>query len=242
MDRSGWSANTDNIVVVDPAERRLLWVPRDLWCESVGDRINTAFRRDGHPCLVEALAEHDIGVEHSVCLAREAVEHALDDVQVTVPVGEDLAFWYPLSPREPIEHGRKIVHFRAPAETLQGERVHQWIGARMRVDGPSGDFDRIGRQQVLVRCLLDDDFEFGRALEHAQWVSTSDAAAYDELRLARASWRFATFSDVIPRRVAGKAVLIDRRHVSRTRRYVWRLSGWFASARARLPFARRASS
>ena len=111
------------------------------------------------------------------------------------------------------------MHFRAPAETLQGERVHQWIGARMRVDGPSADFDRIGRQQVLVRCLFDDDFEFGRALEHAQWVSTSDAAAYDELRLARASWRFATFSDVIPRRVAGKAVLIDRRHVPRTCRY-----------------------
>src|SRR4051812_46887068 len=160
MDRSGWSANTDNIVVVDPAERCVLWVPRDLWCDSVGDRINTAFGRGGHPCLVEALAEHDIGVEHSVCLAREAVEHALDGVRVTVPVAEDREFWYPLWPREPIERGRKLVRFRAPAETLQGERIHQWVGARTRVDGPSTDFDRIGRQQVLIRCLLDDDFEF----------------------------------------------------------------------------------
>lgn len=242
MDRSGWSANTDNIVVVDPAARCLLWVPRDLWCQGVGDRINSAFGRGGHPGLVEALAEHDIGVEHSVCLAREAVEHALDDIDITVPVGEDLAFWYPLSPREPIEDGRKIVRFRAPADTLQGERIHQWIGARMRVDGPSGDFDRIGRQQTLVRCLLDDHFEFGRALENAEWVSASDPAAYDELRRARPSWRFTTFTDVVPRRVDGKAVLIDRRHVSRARRCQWRLSGWWSSAWARRPFSRRANS
>ena len=66
MDRSGWPANTDNIVVVDPAEQRFLWVPRDLWCEGVGDRINAAFGRGGHRGLVEALAEHDIGVGQRV--------------------------------------------------------------------------------------------------------------------------------------------------------------------------------
>ena len=185
MDRSGWSANTDNIVVVDPAERRLLWVPRDLWCEGVGDRINTAFGRGGHACLIEALAEHDIGVEHSVCLAREAVEHALDDVQVTVPVAEDLEFWYPLAPREAIEDGRKVVRFRAPAETLEGERVHQWIGARMRVDGPSTDFDRIGRQQVLVRCLS------GRRLRvrARSGARASGSPPRTRLRMTSCGWR-----------------------------------------------------
>ncbi|WFP61834.1 MULTISPECIES: hypothetical protein [unclassified Mesorhizobium] len=31
LDRDNWTANTDIIVVVDVARRRLTWVPRDLW-------------------------------------------------------------------------------------------------------------------------------------------------------------------------------------------------------------------
>ena len=61
LDSDDWAANTDNLAVVEPARRRLTWVPRDLWCESVGDRVNRAFATGGHGLLVEALAEHGFG-------------------------------------------------------------------------------------------------------------------------------------------------------------------------------------
>ncbi|AZO31160.1 MULTISPECIES: hypothetical protein [unclassified Mesorhizobium] len=31
LERDNWTANTDVIVAVDVARRRLTWVPRDLW-------------------------------------------------------------------------------------------------------------------------------------------------------------------------------------------------------------------
>jgi hypothetical protein len=36
MDRPSFEARADNIAIVDPWERTLTWVPRDLWCEGIG--------------------------------------------------------------------------------------------------------------------------------------------------------------------------------------------------------------
>jgi hypothetical protein len=49
MDRDSWAARTDNLVVIEPRRHRLFWIPRDRWSDVVGDRINTAFCRGGHP-------------------------------------------------------------------------------------------------------------------------------------------------------------------------------------------------
>jgi hypothetical protein len=168
-DRPGWAARTDNIVIVDPSAEQLLWVPRDLWCASIQDRVNTAFARAGHRGLTDALAEHGFIVQHSLCLCRDAVEHALEDVEVTVPVDQEQVYWYPLAPQKPIKDGRKIIRFCPPAETLRGERLHQWIGARYGFGWSSTDFDRIRRQQTLLECLWDEGFDFGRAVEHSDW-------------------------------------------------------------------------
>ena len=46
-DRAGFAANTDNLVLVEPGERRLLWIPRDLWCPALGDRINVTVNVQG---------------------------------------------------------------------------------------------------------------------------------------------------------------------------------------------------
>src|SRR5690606_32925122 len=86
MDRAGFDANTDVIVVVQPGPRRLLWVPRDLWCESLGDRVNVAFCRGGATALRDALGEHDLDVDGVACLSRSATERALHGTRVVVPV------------------------------------------------------------------------------------------------------------------------------------------------------------
>jgi hypothetical protein len=58
MDRDSRSADTDNVVLVEARRRRLLWVPRDLWSQLLGDRINVAYRLGGDP-LRAALREQD---------------------------------------------------------------------------------------------------------------------------------------------------------------------------------------
>ena len=208
MDREGWSANTDVVVLVDPARQRLLWVPRDVWCRRLGDRVNSAFKRGGHQALIAALAELGLRADHSVCLARSAVTDALRDVRVSVPVARPLTLRYPLTPEEPIEQGEQLVHFVPPAETLDGERIHQWIGARFELGRPSSDLDRIGRQQVLVRALLAQGFDFSRALSNPGSVSSSGQGALEELREVRPGWRFRTLPRLRPVTSDGKAVLV----------------------------------
>src|SRR5207245_438534 len=136
----------------------------------------------------------DFVVQHSLCLARVAVERALADVDVVVPVERALSYWYPLHPQARIEDGKKVVRFDPPAERLRGERVHQWIGARYAVDRPASDFERLARQQVLVRRLLEEGYPFDRALVDPEQVSSSDPATLDELRSVRATWAFETYT------------------------------------------------
>jgi anionic cell wall polymer biosynthesis LytR-Cps2A-Psr (LCP) family protein len=210
MDRDSWQARTDNLVVVDPDQELLLWVPRDLWSDSIRDRVNVAFARGGHGCLIDALTELGFPVEHSICLRRSAVGAALTDVTVTVPVPERLDFWYPLAPAQPIEDGKRLIVFEPPEEHLSGERIHQWIGARSRPNRGSSDFERIARQQVLVRCLLRDGFDFSRALTDPELVSHSDPAARSEVARTLATWRFEAYQDVVPRTIDEKMVLVSR--------------------------------
>jgi len=211
MDRDGWSERTDNIVVADPAARRLLWVPRDLWAESLRNRINCAFARGGHDGLRAGLADLGVEAAHGLCVRREAVEAAVADVTVTVPVDEPLDFWYPLAPTEPIEDGRKLVRFAPPAEALSGERIHQWLGARLRPGRASSDLERIERQQVFVRALLEQGFDFGRLRVRPELLSASSEQAFAEVARVTSDWSLETLGPVRPETIDGMMVLVRRR-------------------------------
>jgi hypothetical protein len=225
MDRDSWDANTDNIVVVDPRFRRLLWVPRDLWCERLGQRINRAFALGGHAGLLAALRDHRISAQHGICFRRQAVERALEGVSVTVPVEEEMHFWYPLEPLARIQEGRKQVSFSPPAAELSGERLHQWVGARQGVDRAVTDLDRIRRQQVFVGALLRDGFDFGAVLRLApERVWSSGRAALDEVAKVDGSWSFETVSNVAQMTVGESLVL---RRATRRDRLRRRLLRWY---------------
>lgn len=240
MDRDDWNATTDNIVVVDPRRRRLLWVPRDLWCKRLGQRINRAFAAGGHSGLRAALSEQRIRVEHGICLRRGVVERALEDVSVTVPVEEEMSFWYPREPPRSVHEARKRISFSPPAVELSGERVHHWIGARYRTDRASSDLERIERQQVFVAALLRVGFDFGVVLRlDRERVSSSGPQAFDEVGRVDASWSFDTVSDVVPMTADSRRVLRRRTRRERLRRrmlrWYWKVrwDAWNA-ARARL--------
>ncbi len=210
MDRSSWTARTDNIVVVDAEQQTLTWVPRDLWSPMLGNRINIAYQQGGHAMLLAALVEQGQAVDEGLCLLRDAVGNALRNVSVRVPVEERLRLWYPMEPEREIEDGRKLVEFNPPSEVLSGERIHQWLGARYAVDRSGTDFTRIRRQQVFVRQLIEDGFDFTRALADPALISMTSDGAPEELRQVRADWRHAVIDDVVPEKIDGKAVLVRR--------------------------------
>lgn len=202
MDRPGFQANTDNLVLVEPARSRLTWIPRDLWCETLRARINRAFSRGGHELLVLALAEHGLHVTASLVLSREATEEALADTVVVVPVPSRMVFHYPLAPCARIEDGRKEVVFNPPAEILRGERIHQWMGAR------GTDLHRIERQKILLRRLLEKGFDFRRALARPAWYSISGADCQPDLAQVRPEWQFETITELTPVTIEGQMVLV----------------------------------
>jgi hypothetical protein len=203
MDRAGYAANTDVLVLVEPEREWLLWVPRDLWCPKLGNRINTAYKSGGHARLVAALAEHELEAQHSLIFAREATESALAGARVVVPVPAPMIFDYPLTPTARIEDGRKTITFKPPAEILMGERIHQWLGAR-----GGSDLHRLERQKVFVRRLLEQGFDFRRFIANPDWYTVSDPAALEALARVRPSWKFETLGGLTPTLIGDKDVLV----------------------------------
>ena len=207
MDRGTWWDNTDVLVVADPAQRRLLWVPRDLWCPALGDRVNRGYALGGSDGLLAALAEHGLTAEHTLIAKRDAVAALIDRLAVTVPVEREESFWYPLDPQRPIEEGRRQIDFSPPSERLEGERLHAWIGARYRVEGIATDLDRIERQQRLLAVLMMKGTDFSPLLEgDGCRVSSGDAVA--ELRQVAPGWRLETFGPLAPAEIEGRHVLV----------------------------------
>ena len=214
MDRDSWTARTDNIVVVNAGRRRLTWVPRDLWCDTIGDRINGAYAHGGHALLLAGLRKLGLPAASSVVLLRSAVERAVRDLRITVPVERTRRYWYPIEPTCRLEDGAKLVEFESPEAELSGERVHQWIGARKSAE-PSPprlpDLDRIARQQVLLLRLLQEGFAFGRCVDDPSLYSVSDSKALGRLKTVDAGWQLRTFDRVVPETIDNQKVLMRRR-------------------------------
>jgi hypothetical protein len=205
LDEDNWDARTDIIALVDSRRRRIIWVPRDLWAESFGDRINMAYRRGE---LLPRLRELGFPCDGLLCLRRGATEAALRGVEVDVPVSAMLDFWYPMVPGQTIESGRKQVSFRPPVAHLQGERLHQWIGARYAVDGSGSDLNRLRRQIVLLRALIAQHASFATALaDPAQW-RREGADPLPVLAGVDNHWRMTVFDRVRPTTIDGKQVLV----------------------------------
>jgi len=207
MDRPTWWDNTDVLVLAQPAARRLLWIPRDLWCPGLGDRVNRAYALGSEDGLRAALAEHGFVADHTVVLRRDAASALLDTLAVTVPIDREETFLYPLDPERPIEEGRRRIRFSPPSERLEGERLHQWIGARYRVDGPASDLERIKRQQRLLAVLMIEETDFSAVLgEDGCRVSSDDAIA--ELAQVEPGWRLEIHGPLMPAEVDGRQVLV----------------------------------
>lgn len=241
MDRDGWDANTDILAVVDPVRRRVVSIPRDVWSEAVDFRINFAWAKGGPDLLRRALAELGFQVDEAVCFQRSAVSRVLDTVDVTVPVDQRRAYMYPADPLTDLRFNPAVVaRFDPPSERLTGIRVHQWIGARYPLVGPSGDLDRMRRQQILVKAMLDQGVDWSAFVADPDGHVATSRRAFDTLRTVRSDWRFEAFEKIVPVTIRGAHVFLRATPGRRLRRGVRSLARFMVRAAilrggARLP-------
>ena len=174
--------NTDNIILVNTTAKTLTWIPRDLFSFYLRDRVNRAFDVGGHPLFLNVLKHLGFPADYSVCVSNEAIREVLCDYEITVPVKHSADYYYPLKAFEPIENGQKIVSFSPPFETLIGERIHQFLGARYRINTNEcidlPDFERIARQMVFAKQRLIEKFDFTVFLTRKIFVSDPKAINY----------------------------------------------------------------
>ena len=214
MDERSLLARTDVTVVADCERERLLWVPRDLWCDGLGDRVNRAYELGGHAGLKAALAEHGIDVGDGLVLSRAATERVIAGLDVMMPVARSFALTVPDVPGGDIEEARREVRFDAPATRLRGDLIHDWVSGRYSTEpSESDDLGRIRRQQLLLAVLLGDGADLSGVLDRPEEIDLTSKAALGELAAVRADWRFETFGPLTPRRIDGKEVLTRRRAV-----------------------------
>ncbi len=218
LDRDEWTANTDNLAVVDPERRSVVSVPRDLWCRCVGDRINRAWVEGGPDLLRAALAEHGLAVDEVLVLRRRAVSDVLDRIEVTVPVEESTVFYYQAEPLMILEESPVVLpRFEPPEERISGLRIHQWVGARRALRGQGTDFGRMRRQQVLVRAMISEGIDFAAFLADTSRVSTTSPQAIKSLARVDTGWTYTVLDDVVPRTMNGAQVLVRSTPASRWR-------------------------
>lgn len=167
--------NTDIIIVLDPMMKKLTWIPRDVFSYRINHRINAAFSHGGHRCFIDAVKRLGFDkISHSVCIPMDTCKKVFSGIELYVDIPKEIEYYYPIKLFEPIENGHKIIRFEPPGESLKGERIHQFLGARIQVD-PSkhtlfGDFERIERQQVFFKSLIREGFNFQNFCSHELYV------------------------------------------------------------------------
>jgi len=217
MDENNFSGRTDVMVIVDPAGKSCVWVPRDLWSPLISERINAVFKRGRHALIFWALKEHKLFFDHSLCFSRNAVERCLEGVRITVPVTSRLEFIYPLHSTAPIEEGSRRIVFNPPAECLSGERIHQWIGARSTPLGQwrGGDLNRIERQMIFVQSLLEQGADVSAVFDKTgQYSCTNLSFVVNELKQITPEWTFDTFMPLCVAKIDGKDVFVNPAHLN----------------------------
>jgi hypothetical protein len=201
---------TDNIVCVDNDKKTITWIPRDIYIFSFRDRIKQAFKIGGLSLFMRLVQKIGFPVTHGICIPRNMCMEALRTASIIVPIDRTLNYYYPLSPNLAIELGEKEVSFLPPKETLAGERIHQFIGARYRKNFAEyedlPDFERIKRQQTFLKACLEQRFDFTRFLQPS--LAVSHPQAIEELKKVDLSYSFVLYRKCFPCRIGSKDVLI----------------------------------
>ena len=87
MDRDSWDARTDIIVVIDMVHKTISWVPRDVYIDTIQNRINTAYAK-GADFLKDALVRLGFNVDTVICVLPTAINayiQTIGSIQMQLP-------------------------------------------------------------------------------------------------------------------------------------------------------------
>nr|WP_055507914.1 LCP family protein [Nonomuraea pusilla] len=144
------SQRTDTIMLAHLSEDRkhaaVVSIPRDSWVDIPGRgraKINAAFSWGGPPLLIKTVERlTGVRVHHYAAIDFKGFAAAVDAVDgVEVEVART------------VRDTNSGVTWTAGRHHLDGERALRFV--RQRYNLPGGDFDRIKRQQALLKALSD---------------------------------------------------------------------------------------
>jgi hypothetical protein len=199
MDRNSWKARTDVIIICNPVKKNIYWLPRDLYCKRISNRLNTAYHKGKDTLVIECLKDLGINVKYCICILPNLInENIIRLGEITVPIAITRHFYYPLHRHTNIEDGKRLIKFTAPNEILAGDRIHEYIGARYAADSQLiskhfPDFDRIRRQQNLLKQLLLKKCIFH--YEDEKNIQGIKDSVIQILRSVDESWKIETISE-----------------------------------------------
>lgn len=157
--------NADVLFVIDYNRTCITWIPRDMFSLLIFDRINSAFSKGGIKLLMKGVKKLGFNeINECICIPIKTSRKLFQEVTLYVDIFEQSSYFYPIKLGQALEEGRKVVTFSPPGELLKGERIHQFLGARFRVNSKEytdlSDFERIRRQQIFLKALIKSRFNF----------------------------------------------------------------------------------
>lgn len=192
---------SDTLMLVHlAADRRKAYVvsfPRDSWVRIPGhgtQKINAAFSLGGPALLIKTFESlTGIRIDHYAAIDFAGLEDVIDAVgTIQVTVEESV--------HDPINQ----MSWNAGVNKMNGERAMWFV--RQRYNLPNGDFDRIRRQQAVLRALavsaasggmITNPLKLNRFLEAAtKSVSVDDSVNVGALRSLALSMRDLRASDI----------------------------------------------
>ena len=213
MDRNSWDDRTDILILINPEKKIIEWIPRDLYSSIINDRINLAYAKGKGELLLKCLNDLNIFAKYCICVLPLCFDENIKKIDnIDVEVTNNMSFYYPLHRHEEIEKGKKIINFNSPFENLKGDRFHEWIGARYRINNdskfkPYPDFDRIRRQQILLKCLLKIKYNFIYSEDNVKGINDEVLIL---LKKMDNTWliKEITENDYVPKTIDNKSVLV----------------------------------
>lgn len=184
---------TDTMMVlsVDTASKTnaLISIPRDIWSETLKDRINSAYhygeekQKGGGLILSKVLVEDVVGipVHYALVLDFSGFRKVIDEVG-GIDVNVTRAFTDPNFPIEGKENDTcpgdpenrclyKTVQFEAGVQHMDGERALTYARSRQSEGDEGSDFARSRRQQDIILALKD------KFLHPFSWVTRARISA-----------------------------------------------------------------
>jgi LCP family protein required for cell wall assembly len=170
---------TDTIMVLslDNVKKTaaLISVPRDIWSDTLKDKVNTAYHYGGL-ILSKVVMEDVVGIpiQYALVVDFSGFQKVIDEVggiDVNVPT----AFTDTEYPCENASCVYETVHFDAGREHMDGVRALIYARSRNAEGEEGSDFARSRRQQVIMVALKD------RFTHPTEWVSLPRLGALPKL-------------------------------------------------------------